>query len=283
MRSITALLLLLCLLAPGARAEEPAYTYKTVQTTVTYDAETLRISIETCEISGTKCYLTRVWMAEPARQIRKASSPFHEKLAKAETLAQKIPGAALVINGSGYVSPLYPDIPENYPGTSEDYYYTPLGSVTVTDGTVLRKLDGVPYYGLTLEEDGLHMHVGEDPEAVLARNPSQTWSFYEGCPLILGGEDLLDREWPFARRKAIRTIICRMSAQEYLILTVTNVHGLGLTTCVDFLLGEIRPEWAYNLDGGPSSALFRRKQGKRTLKLIFGAKQKIVDVMGFVE
>ena len=52
---------------------------------------------------------------------------------------------------------------------------------------------------------------------------------------------------------------------------------------MDYLIGEYAPEWAYNLDGGPSSALLRRKQGKKTLKLIYGAGQKIVDMMGFVE
>ena len=68
-----------------------------------------------------------------------------------------------------------------------------------------------------------------------------------------------------------------------MILTVTSRHGLTLLTCTDFLLGEFAPEWAFNLDGGPSSALIRRLYGKRKQKLVYGSKQKVVDVMAFIE
>lgn len=53
-----------------------------------------------------------------------------------------------------YVSPVFPSIPDDYPGDSPDYYFTPLGSLTITDGQVFRNLEGVAYYGLTLEADG---------------------------------------------------------------------------------------------------------------------------------
>ena len=105
-----------------------------------------------------------------------------------------------MINGSGYVSPVYPWIPENYPGESKDYYYTPLGSLTITHGEVFRNLEGVPYYGLTLEEDGLHMYVNAENGTVLARNPTETWSFYIECPMLLDNEDILPEEWDFAAR-----------------------------------------------------------------------------------
>ena len=182
MKRILAFALLLCLLPLGGLSE-----YKLTKRGVMakYDSETLKYTLEEVKLNGTVCYVAKVWMADPARQIKKAISPWHESLAKAEDLAKKIKGAALVINGSGYVSPRYPEIPDNYPGASADYYYTPLGSLTVVDGEVYRNLPGVPYYGLTLEEDGLHMYVGADNEEVLARNPIQTWSFYEGCPMAM--------------------------------------------------------------------------------------------------
>ncbi|MBP5726999.1 MAG: hypothetical protein J6Y48_07975, partial [Clostridia bacterium] len=101
----------------------------------------------------------------------------------------------LAINGSGFVSPQYPEIPDNYPGTSEYYYYTPLGSLTVTDGEVFRNLENVPYYGLALDADGLQMYVNADNEEVLATNPSQTWSFYTNCPMLLDNEDILPAGW----------------------------------------------------------------------------------------
>lgn len=289
-----ALALLCCLLFPGARGEElPAYIVTDRSTHTVYDTETLKYTIEKCTLvnrsadSGktvkTVCYVTKVWVQEPARQIRKAISPWHEAIWKAENLAKQIDGAALVINGSGYVSKRYPEIPDNYPGVSADYYCTPLGSIAVVNGEVKRNLEGVPYYGLTLEEDGLHMYVGADNEEVLARRPIQTWSFYERCPLSLDGADILDHDWPFANRRAARTVIARLTEENtYLILT-THSGGLTLPEVNAFLLGEYDTAWIYNLDGGPSSALMRRKQGSKTLKALHPAGQRIVDVMGFIE
>ena len=296
MKKLIALLLLLCLLPlPGLAAEQAAakekakepekpYTLANRKTVAEYDSETLKYTMESCRLNGTACYLTTVWVAEPGRQIKKAISPWHQHLAKAEDLANKIPDAALVINGSGYVSPAYPEIPKNYPGKSPDYYYTPLGSLTVVNGEVYRNLEEVPYYGLTLEVDGLHLYAGVDNETVLSNEPIQTWSFYEGCPMAMDGESLLDETWYFCTRKAIRTIIAKLPADNtYLILTATATHGLSLIEANEFLEGEFHPEWVYDLDGGPSTALFRRLPGKKTLKLIYGAGQQIVDVMGFVE
>ena len=286
MRRIIACCLLFLLLTASAFAEgtaEPPYTYKFKEAGAIYESDSLRYSIEVCLINGTKCYLTRVWMQEPGQQIKKATAKWRTSLAKAEDLAKLVKNAALVINGSGYVTKVYPEIPDNYPGTSEDYWYTPLGSLTITNGEIFRNLAGVPYYGLTLEADGLHMYVGEDNETVLSHNPTQTWSFYEGCPLIVNGESILNTDWDFAQRRAIRTIIAKLSEHDYLLLTATSSHGFSLIEAVDYLNGEFSPEWAYDLDGGPSTALFRRKQGNKTLKLIYGAGQKIVDVMGFVE
>ncbi|MBR4710633.1 MAG: phosphodiester glycosidase family protein [Clostridia bacterium] len=283
-KRIMALCLLLAVLPFAAAAEAPvSYTYRKVQDGTSYVSDTLRYSIEVAKIDRTKVYVTRVWMQDPGRQIRKAVSPWHKHLAKPEALAAKIPEAALAINGSGYVSPLYPWIPDEYPGESEDYYFTPLGSLTILDGELLRRLDGVPYTGLTLQADGLHMHIAEDNADVLAASPTQTWAFYDKCPLILNGESILDRSWEFANDMAIRTIIAKIDEHNYVILTVTSAHGLTLPTCTDFLLSEFHPEWAFNLDGGTSGALIRRKHGKKKQVLIYGSRQMVVDVMAFTE
>lgn len=282
-----AALLLICLLPAAAFTAadtEKGYTYINQKELARYESETLTYTLSSCKMNGTVCYLTLLWMADPARQVKKAISPWHQALAKAEDLAKKIEGAAIVINGSGYVSPTYPEIPESYPGESADYYYTPLGSLTVVDGEIYRNLEGIPFYGLTLEADGLHMYHGADNEEVLLNDPRQTWSFYEGCPMAEDGVDLLDHDWAFANRRAIRTILCKLRQENtYLILTATSSHGLTLVEANEFLMGEFDPLWIYDLDGGPSSALLRRLYGKKTLKLIYGAGQRIVDVMGFVE
>ncbi len=284
MKKMLALMLLLCLLPLNGLAE---YKVTKRNLAVKYDTDTLKYTLEEVKMNGTVCYVTKIWMAEPARQIKKAISPWHEKLAKAEELAKKITGAAVVINGSGYVSPTYPEIPDNYPGTSADYYYTPLGSLTVVDGEVYRNLEGVPYYGLTLEEDGLHMYVGADNAEVLSASPSQTWSFYVECPMLLNNRDILPEEWEFADHEAARTIIARVDANNYLILSVTNKgrshFGMTLREAVRFFQDHFDTEWVYDLDGGPSSALLCRKRENKKFATVMGGTAKDADIMAFTE
>ena len=264
--------------APSASLEKEA---ESAQVSVyQYDSDSLRVSVLYTHVLSSETYLTSIWMQDPGKQIRKATSTFHENLGTAPELAALLPEAKVIINGSGYVSPIYPEIPDNYPGTSADYYYTALGSVTVTDGTVLWCLSGVPYYGLTLQADGLHLHVGDDPDAVLAAAPSQTWSFYELCPMIQDGKIILDTSWAFARRKAIRTIISLLPDGTYLLL---STESMTLVDAAQYLQDTYHPVWTYDLDGGPSSALFVHSDAANAPHLVFGARQPIVDVMGFYD
>lgn len=280
-------LLLLCLFLPVCAMSEalPVYPHGFSGEEVSrYEAETLQIAVERFQYEGTTCYASKIWMADPGRQIRKATANWEEDIQYPAVMAQKIPSATLVINGSGYVSPVFPWIPENYPGESEDYYFTPLGSLTITDSTVYRCLPGVPYYGLTLQADGLHMHVGEDHMEILKAAPTQTWSFYVECPVILDHQSILDPEWRFSFTPAIRTMIAKMDHHNYVAITVTSRGGgLTMTQAVDMLLTHFDPEWAYNLDGGPSSALMARATGEKELTTLWGGLREDADIMAFVE
>lgn len=287
------LCLLLCLMCcvTAALAEEPADFFDQAEAESIgrfvrdYDSPTLKYTMEKFLMEGEICYLTRIWVQDPARQIRKATSKWKEDVKTADRLAAKVQGAALAINGSGFVSPLYPWIPENYPGTNEDYYYTPLGSLTVTDGEVFRNLEGVSYYGLALDEDGLQMYVDADNEEVLATSPAQTWSFYIGCPMLRDNEDILPEDWEFAEQLASRTVIGRVDKHNYLILTVTRERGKGITLrrASEFFRENFRTEWVYDLDGGQSFALMSRKPGKKRMVTIATGGAKIADIMAFTE
>ena len=253
------------------------------QPVAAHDSPTLRWQIEQFTHQEAACYLTKVWMQDPGRQIGKATADWEENVLDTAVIANRAPEASLLINASGYVTRIYSWIPENYPGANEDYYNTPLGSLTVTDGQVFRCLAGVPYYGLTLNTDGLRLHVGDDPEAVLSQNPRQTWSFYVECPIIRDHQSILDPEWRFTNTPAMRTIIAKMDANNYIILTVTRGNrGLTMQQCVDFLMEQFNPEWAYNLDGGPSSALMYRDEAG-TLQPVWENRQENADIMTFSE
>ncbi len=235
------------------------------------------------DISGVPCYVTRVWTADPAGQITKRTSPWQQGLTNTGDLCAGIPGALLAVNASGYVSPVYSWIPESYPGKKSDYFYTPLGSLTVTNGEVMRNLDGVPYFGLTLEGDGLHLYSGENNADILSRGVIETWSFYEQCPLIMEGKSILPSDWSFARASAARNILCLLEDGTCLILTVPGSPGLTLFECVDFLLAEVKPLWAFNLDGGPSAALYYRLSPEADWIPLVKNRQKNVDILAFTE
>ena len=155
----------------------------------------------------------------------------------------------------------------------------------MTDGEVFRNLEGVPYYGITLDAEGLQMYTGEDNEAVLATEPSQTWSFYVGCPMLRDNEDLLPADWKFADQKAARTIIARLDQNNYVILTVSTEkkRGISLWRAEEFFQENFQAEWVYNLDGGYSSALLCRTRDKKKPRIITGGSAKVADIMAFTE
>ena len=282
-------LLFLCclmLLAAPAMAQEvlPPYEYTfSGEPVVSHDSPSLRWQIEQFTHQEAACFLTKVWMQDPGRQIGKATADWEQNVLDTAVIAARAPRASLLINASGYVTRVYRWIPDNYPGTNEDYYNTPLGSLTVTNGQLYRCLSGVPYYGLTLNTDGLRLHVGDDPASVWADQPSQTWSFYVECPIIRDHQSILDPEWRFTNTPAMRTIIAKMDQNNYLILTVTRgKRGLTMQQCVDFLMDQFDPQWAYNLDGGPSSALMYRDETHQ-LHAVWENGQENVDIMTFSE
>ena len=281
----TVLLLSLLLLFTSALAEALPPYVPTLETepVAEHVSETRVWRIGKTKVDKATVYVTTVWMADPGVQIGKATADWRKNVLPTADIAARAPGASLIINASGYVTRTYKWIPENYPGTNSDYYFAPLGSVTVTDGEVFRCLTGVPYYGLPLNADGLRLHIGDDPEAVLAEDPQQTWSFYVECPIIVNHASILDPEWKFTRTKAMRTVIAKIDANNYVILTVTSKGGgLTMARVVEFLLAEFDPEWAYNLDGGPSSALMYRDE-KGRLHTVWKNGQANADIMTFSE
>ena len=271
-------------LADGHLSAEPSQTEGKVVRV--YESPSLDFTVERFEYDGARCYLTRLWMEEPSRQIEKGTSTWRKNLMYSSDQAKKLPVKAMVvINGSGFVSPQYPQIPEDYPGKNAEYFYTPLGSLTITNGESFRNLEGVRFYGVTLESDGLHMYVDAENEEVLSHHPIHSWSFYDGCALVLDDRNLVDRAWQFANERNIRTIIGRLRNDTVFVLTVTSKTNEGLTMiqCADWVIEHLHPLWAFNLDGGPSSTLLVRPSRTGTLKTVYGNIVKTVDIMGFCE
>ena len=276
--------------APGAQEVFPPEEYDYSKRVYTrYESETLIYTIESFTLDSIPVLLTKIWVQDPERQIRKVNAPWGEGLANPLNLAREIPGVVLATNASGYITKQYPDIPESYPGEPSDYFFTTLGSLVITEGEILRNLDGVPFYGLALSADGISMYRGADNDMVLATSPQQTWSFFENCAMMEDGADLLPEEgtWPMAREKHPRTVLARINRNNYVLLHVMkygNSNGASLYWINDFFSHHFRAEWVYNLDGGSSSSLIYRTQEKKPrLKRHVPNRQGIMDILCFTE
>ena len=292
------LLALLCLCgAAGAESAPPGeetvfppeeYEYAGKQR-ARYESDTLIWTVESMTPGNVFCVLTKIWVKDPSRQIRKLCAPWGKSLADPVRLMKQLPEAVLGTNASGYINKTYPDLPEGYPGVPADYYFTTLGSLVVTDGEVLRNLEGVPFSGLALTSAGVTLYRGADNAAVLAENPSQTWAFFENCALQVAGENTLPEKgtWPMAEEKHSRTVLARINRNNYVLLHVLrrgNSNGATLYWVSDFFSEHFRAEWVYNLDGGSSSALVYRTQEKNArLKRHVPNGQGIMDLLCFTE
>ena len=60
-------------------------------------------------------------------------------------------------------------------------------------------------------------------------------------------------------------------------------HGLSLYRINRFFMRNFETEWVYNLDGGPSTALLARKQGRKRMGTVAGGAAKDADIMAFIE
>ena len=254
-----------------------------------YESDTVKYTIESFTLDSIPCLLTKVWVRDPQRQIRKANAPWGESLASPLDLANQIPETVLATNASGYITKQYPDIPENYPGEPSDYFFTTLGSLVITDGEILRNLEGVPFYGLALSGDGIELYRGADNEMVLASSPRQTWAFFESCAMMVNGEDVLPEEgtWPMAREQHPRSVLARVNRNNYLMLHVPNrqdSHGLSLYRINQFFMRNFKTEWVYNLDGGYSTALIYKTQDKKArLTRLAPNRQPVADILCITE
>ena len=317
-RLVCLLLVLLCAISP-CLAEEPAVSFPEPDSAVvyppeefeflkrvyaagekkiaSYESETVSYLIESFNMEGTKCILTRVWVQDPARQFRKANAEWGAGLANVKDLGRKVKGAVLVTNASGYITKGYPDVPANYPGSPSDYYNTTLGSLVITDGEILRELEGVPFCGLALSEEGISMYRGADNSFVLATNPTQTWAFFEVCAMQENGTDLLpeekdlvtDKDKELVKMKHARTVLARINRNNYVFLHIpygTAYRGMNLYRINEFFFEHFDAEWVYNLDGGYSSSLYYCNQPQKknaALTLVVPHTQKVADVLCITE
>ena len=93
MRRFLCLLLVLLCLPCAIRAEDatvyPPETYEfSKHVSASHESDTLIYSIESFSLDTVPCLLTKIWVRDPARQIRKVNAPWGEGLANPLKLAE---------------------------------------------------------------------------------------------------------------------------------------------------------------------------------------------------
>ncbi len=245
-----------------------------------YASPTLKITIERTAERGCNIYIARIWVAEPSQQIHKAAATWRKNLAFPGELAGE--EAVLLINGSGFLSPTYPSYDPEY-GKPEDNYFTSLGSIVMTGGVVLRQLDARDFTGLCLEEEGLMLRQGVPTREVAAR-AGETWAFLENSVLIKDRKPALreprtPHERSVHRQFAARTVIACTDPHTFIVVSIRkNKEGYGFSLEQTALfMQRFEPEWAFNLDGGGSSAMIFRGQ------TLAGNQRQVFDCLYFAE
>ena len=87
--------LLLCLMAlplwAGGEEVFPPREYEfTHKAYRQYDSTTLKYKMETFKIQGVRCYLTKVWLWDPGKQIRKVTSEWRKNIMLPRHMAEHL-------------------------------------------------------------------------------------------------------------------------------------------------------------------------------------------------
>ena len=238
----------------------------------THQSDTLVIEIRKASFIRAWVFAAKVWVADPEKQIGKATALWGKTLEKPSDL--KGEGAVFWINGSGYHSSEYPNRDERYGGIEENHY-TSLGMLTRTDGVTLREIAGQGFTGISSSEGGLQMYEGATAAEVHGDN---TWAFLDNSCLVKNGKIDIPKpktghERFVANERKMRMVLCRIDANNYLIVCVQQ-KGLTLKETAQFCLGyEPKIEWAFSLDGGQSTAMLLHDE------IITGNAMPVFDVL----
>ena len=68
------------LCAAESAADPPAEYAFSKKVVRSYDSETLKYTVEKFKIDGVVCFLSKIWMQDPARQIRKATADWQKNI-----------------------------------------------------------------------------------------------------------------------------------------------------------------------------------------------------------
>lgn len=250
-----------------------------------YKSATLKIDVEKFQYSSASCWVSKIWVANPSRQFTKCGSVWKKNLQRPATLAKQNDKIVLAVNCSGFYSSSFSNANHAY-GSDPETYNTTGGSIVITNGKTLRNVSSVPFTGIAISPEGLNAYYEVPTSKVVDVKAFNTFAF----------EHHNDREKFLYRNGktckftmagiSARTVIVKVDQNNFYIITVKGASGkAGLKADqLKTLIAKFGPcQWAFNADGGGSTALLFKSSSEKSLGTIYGGSRSVGDIFAVTE
>ena len=256
------------------------------------DTDTMKVNIT--KVSS--YYITRVWMKNPHQQVNKFDSPnygtkleYPSYLLADAVAARNLTDKTLIgFNASGfYKKGIYDaDSVKKYPAFDK----TSVGTIVITNGQVVRNAYTKAYktwYTVGVDPSNtLRIFVDSKATTEAELAEKKLWAdsvinsgirntFTFAGPLVIDGKksDITDT-YGNARDKLSRQAICQVDANNFVLITGTNLNLKDLKN----IMLSLNCKTGTNLDGGGSIALLYKEKNSTEIKRIIGNGRALPEI-----
>jgi len=221
-----------------------------------YEDETIKVSVE--KIS--KYYVTKIWLQNPAEQIKKKEAGWGSSLTTVNSMLNATPGAIVGCNGSGfYKSGSWEPSQSAIKKTS--WNKTTEGYLVISNGEIRRQISGQQCNALLgiLPNGSLKYYENNPYNDVINDGVRNTFTF--GPLLVKDGKAYRQAVGSprrgYSSSAASLTTIGQIDANNFIIIETAGSSTAKLSEIADFGI-KLGCNLLYNLDGGGSSSLWFR-------------------------
>lgn len=229
-----------------------------------------------------KYYITKIWVRDPASQLKKVDAGWQKDLKTVNTMLNNTQNAIVGCNGSGFYlknhySPSQSAIKKtNWNKTTEGY-------LVISNGKVLRKISGQKTnYLLGILPNGSFKYYEKEPYTKVIDEDKVRDTFTFGPLMIKDGKKYVQSGSPRQRYSgydAKRTTVGQVDENNFIIITAHGNSNLNDMTSIGL---KLDCKLLFNLDGGGSTSLWFRngRSGKGTQ--VKSSSRAVGDALCFV-
>ena len=222
----------------------------------TYSDDTINVKTELID----NVYVTKIWVKDPSKQVKKASATWGTTLKTVEQQMRDKSDAIVACNGGGFMRANNWEPAENslYKTLNLKWDKTSSGNLVLTNGKTMRALKNAS--GAELKTNGqvgilpngsLKFYTGTTYKNVIDDGVKNTFTF-TGYMLINNGVINSNCD---SINKAIRNCVGQIDANNYVILTSYTNETIKRMAEVGKKVGC---QYLYNFDGGGSTTLWMK-------------------------